>query len=49
MLIAFAPANKIEAFFRDNEKRSKEGKYLNDPQVYHAYGLELLGPPLSLG
>jgi quercetin dioxygenase-like cupin family protein len=49
MLIAFAPANKMEAFFRDNEKRFKDGKYLNDAQVYHAYGMELLGPPLSLG
>jgi len=49
MLIAFAPANKMEAFFRDNEKGFKDGKYLNDAQVYHAYGLELLGPPLSLG
>jgi quercetin dioxygenase-like cupin family protein len=49
MLIAFAPANKMEAFFRDNEKRRKDGEYLNDAQVYHAYGLELLGPPLSLG
>ena len=49
MLIAFAPANKMEAFFRDNEKRHKDGEYLNDAQVYHAYGRELLGPPLSLG
>jgi quercetin dioxygenase-like cupin family protein len=49
MLIAFAPANKMEAFFRDNEKRRKDGEYLNDVQVYHAYRLELLGPPLSLG
>jgi len=49
MLIAFAPANKMEAFFRDNEKRRKSGEYLNDAQVYRAYGLELLGPPLSVG
>jgi quercetin dioxygenase-like cupin family protein len=48
MLIAFAPANKMEAFFRDNAKRNKDGIYLNDAQVYRAYGLELLGPPLSL-
>jgi len=47
MLIAFAPANKMEAFFRD--KRRKDGEYLNDAQFYHAYGLELLGPPLSVG
>jgi len=49
MLITFAPANKMEAFFRDNAKRRKDGDYLNDAQVYRAYGLELLGPPLSVG
>jgi quercetin dioxygenase-like cupin family protein len=48
LLIAFAPANKMETFFRDNAKRRKDGEYLNDAQVYRAYGLELLGPPLSL-
>ena len=48
MLIAFAPANKMEAFFRDNAKRNKDGIYLDDAQVYRAYGLELLGPPLSV-
>jgi mannose-6-phosphate isomerase-like protein (cupin superfamily) len=49
LLIAFAPANKMEAFFRDNAKRRKDGDYVNDAAVYHAYGLELLGPPLSVG
>jgi quercetin dioxygenase-like cupin family protein len=49
LLIAFAPANKMEAFFRDNAKRRKDGEYLNDAQVYRAYGLELLGPPISVG
>ena len=49
MLIAFAPANKMESFFRDNAKRRKDGDYLNDAAVYHAYGLELLGPPLPVG
>lgn len=49
LLIVFAPAGKMEAFFRDNEKRRKEGEYLNDAAVYRAYGLELLGPPLSVG
>lgn len=48
MLIAFAPANKMEAFFRDNEKRRKGNEYVNDAQVYRTYGLELLGPPLSV-
>lgn len=49
LLIAFAPAGKMESFFRDNEKRRKDGVYLNDAEVYRAYGLELLGPPLSVG
>jgi len=49
LLIAFAPAGKMEAFFRDNEKRRKTGEYLNDAAVYRAYGLELLGPPLDFG
>lgn len=29
LLIAFSPAGKMEAFFRDNEKRQKEGEYVN--------------------
>jgi hypothetical protein len=29
-MLIFAPANKMEEFFRDNEKRSKDGNYLND-------------------
>ena len=49
LLITFAPANKMEAFFRDNAKRRKDGDYINDAQVYRAYGMELIGPPLSLG
>lgn len=48
MLIAFAPANKMEAFFRDSEKRLKRDEYSNNAEVYRTYGLELLGPPLSL-
>lgn len=49
LLIAFAPAGKMEAFFRDNAKRQNGSEYLNDAAVYRAYGLELLGPPLSIG
>ncbi|HKW33419.1 MAG TPA: cupin domain-containing protein [Candidatus Acidoferrum sp.] len=48
LLIAFAPANKMEAFFRDNEKRRKGNEYTNDGEIYRAYGMELLGPPLSV-
>jgi quercetin dioxygenase-like cupin family protein len=48
VLIAFTPANKMEAFFRDNEKRRKGNEYMNDAKVYRAYGMELLGPPLPV-
>ena len=48
LLISFAPANRMEAFFRDNANRPKNGEYLNDAEVYRAYGLELLGPPLPV-
>ena len=34
MLIAFAPANKMEAFFRDSEKRRKGDEYVKDAQFY---------------
>jgi quercetin dioxygenase-like cupin family protein len=49
LLIAFAPANKMEAFFREDEKGRKDGVYVNDAAVYKAYGMELLGPPLLVG
>ncbi|MGC1617097.1 MAG: cupin domain-containing protein [Candidatus Acidiferrum sp.] len=49
LLITFAPANKMEAFFRDNAKQMSGGKYANEAEMYQAYGMELLGPPLSLG
>jgi quercetin dioxygenase-like cupin family protein len=52
MLIAFAPANKMEAFFRDGMKRHNNA-YSNsaaadDKEFFRAYGMELLGPPLSV-
>lgn len=49
VLIAFAPANKMEAFFRDNAKHFHGGNYANEAEIYRAYGMELLGPPLSVG
>jgi quercetin dioxygenase-like cupin family protein len=49
LLIAFAPANKMEAFFRENAKHFSGGNYANEAEIYRAYGMELLGPPLSLG
>ncbi len=48
LLITFAPAGKMEQFFRDNAQRYAAGKYVDDPEIYRPYGLELLGPPLSV-
>jgi mannose-6-phosphate isomerase-like protein (cupin superfamily) len=52
MLIAFAPANKMEAFFRESMKRHdsaySNSANANDKELFHAYGMELLGPPLSV-
>jgi len=38
LLISFAPAGKMEQFFPDNLKSRKDGEYLNDAEVYRAYG-----------
>jgi quercetin dioxygenase-like cupin family protein len=45
MLIAFAPANKMEEFFRN---RPPSGAYRNDAELYRAYGMELIGPPIPV-
>lgn len=47
LLIAFAPANKMEAFFTEPGMRA--GTYLNDAEHFRAYGMELIGPPLTVG
>ena len=52
MLIAFAPANKMEAFFRTFKPWGGTYSNWNDPQDQErmrAHGMELLGPPLSVG
>ena len=51
LLIAFAPANKMEEFFRSS--KAPGGAYStwddpNDKERFRAFGMELLGPPLSL-
>jgi len=51
LLIAFAPANKMEEFFR--LRKQFGGAYsnwndANDKERFRAYGLELLGPPLPV-
>jgi mannose-6-phosphate isomerase-like protein (cupin superfamily) len=45
LLIAFTPAGNMEAFFRDF---GKTGKLPTDATVLGKYGLERLGPPLSI-
>ena len=52
MLIAFAPANKMEAYFRAFNPRVGAYSKWNDPhdvEIARAHGIELLGPPLSIG
>jgi mannose-6-phosphate isomerase-like protein (cupin superfamily) len=47
LLISFAPAGKMEAFFNERENRgTKPGAYTNDAAFMHAFGMELVGPPL---
>ena len=46
MLIAFMPAGKMEAFFREVTK--KNAMPPQDPELWRAHGMELLGPPLKV-
>ena len=47
LLIAFAPAGKMEAAFREIQKRGSA--YSKDPEFFRAHGMELVGPPLAVG
>lgn len=44
MLIAFTPAGRMEAFFREVTKANAMPP--QDPELWLAHGMELLGPPL---
>ena len=46
MLITFMPAGKMEAFFREVTKANAMPP--QDPELWRAHGMELLGPPLSV-
>lgn len=46
MLVAFMPAGKMEAFFREVTKANAMPP--QDPALWRAHGMELLGPPLSV-
>ena len=46
ILVTFAPAGRMEAFFR---KVTQAGAMPpQDPELWREHGMELLGPPLSL-
>ena len=47
MLIAFMPAGKMEAFFREVTKA--DAMPPQDPKLWQAHDMELLGPPLLVG
>ena len=46
ILIAFMPAGKMESFFREVTKANAMPP--QDPALWRAHGMELLGPPLSV-
>jgi len=46
MLIAFMPAGKMEAFFREVTKANAMPP--QEPELWRAHGMELVGPPLAL-
>ena len=46
ILIAFMPAGKMEAFFREVTKANAMPP--QDPALWLAHGMELLGPPLAI-
>jgi quercetin dioxygenase-like cupin family protein len=46
ILIAFMPAGQMEAFFRKVTEANAMPP--QDPELWRAHGMELLGPPLSI-
>ncbi len=45
LLISFAPAGKMEAFFNERENRGiKPGSYTDDAAFMREFGMELIGP-----
>ncbi len=46
ILVAFLPAGKMEAFFREVTRSNAMPP--QDPELWHAHGMELLGPPLPV-
>jgi quercetin dioxygenase-like cupin family protein len=52
LLLTFAPAGKMEAFFNERERLGiKPGAYAttaSDAEILHSFGMELVGPPLKI-
>lgn len=46
MLLVFSPAGRMEAFFREVTRAGAMPP--QDPELWRAHGMELLGPPLAL-
>jgi mannose-6-phosphate isomerase-like protein (cupin superfamily) len=46
ILIAFLPAGRMEAFFREVTKANAMPP--QDPELWRAHGMELVGPPLQV-
>ncbi len=46
LLITFSPAGQMEAFFREVAKNNAMPP--QDPALWRAHGMELLGPPLAV-
>jgi quercetin 2,3-dioxygenase len=46
MLITFTPAGQMESFFREVTKANAMPP--QDPELWRAHGMELLGPPLAI-
>ena len=46
ILVAFTPAGKMEAFFREVTRANAMPP--QNPELWRAHGMELLGPPLSV-
>lgn len=47
LLISYAPAGKMEAFFLERDKRGGKS-YTTDAEAYRAAGMVLTGPPLEV-
>jgi quercetin dioxygenase-like cupin family protein len=49
LLLSYAPAGKMEAYFNEREKHGiRPGQYNNNAALMHAFGMELIGPPLAI-